>query len=288
MSSPSSTARRSRSPRRPRIRRSRISGISIGKTSEKLGQDLEQIYARYNRREYVHPDPLEFLYDYPDIRDREIAGLIAASLAYGRVAQILKSVAAVLEPISPSPFAFLKDANPAEIQRRYAGFVHRFAKDAHLAALLIGTKGVIAEYGSLYEGFTAGTENYEDTVVPALDRFARRILAHAPANPGHLLPLASRGSACKRMNLFLRWMVRKDAVDPGGWDAISPAKLIVPLDVHMHRVSRELGLTTRKAANMRTAIEITRGFARFSPDDPVKYDFALTRPGIWGEKPEKM
>ena len=95
-----------------------------------------------------------------------------------------------------------------------------------------------------------------------------------------LLPSPSAGSACKRLNLFLRWMVRQDNVDPGGWDSVSPAKLIIPLDTHMHRIGRRLGLTPRRQADLRTAIEITEGFRGICPSDPVRYDFALTRLGI--------
>ena len=80
--------------------------------------------------------------------------------------------------------------------------------------------------------------------------------------------------------MFLRWMVRKDAIDPGGWDQISPSKLIVPIDTHMHQVGLKLGFTKRKQANLTTALEVTSAFSKFSPDDPVKYDFSLTRVGI--------
>ncbi|MCJ7774009.1 MAG: DUF2400 domain-containing protein, partial [Desulfobacterales bacterium] len=98
--------------------------------------------------------------------------------------------------------------------------------------------------------------------------------------PGHLVAHPQKGSACKRMNLFLRWMVRQDAVDPGGWDDVSPSKLVIPLDTHMYRIGLRLGFTTRKQMDMHTAIEITKGFQKVIPDDPVKYDFSLTRFGI--------
>jgi len=102
-------------------------------------------------------------------------------------------------------------------------------------------------------------------------------------NPGHLLPLPRLGSACKRLNLFLRWMIRKDDVDPGGWENIPLSKLIIPLDTHMHKIGILTGLTSRKQANMRTAFEITDGFKKLVPEDPVKYDFSLTRIGIRGD-----
>jgi uncharacterized protein (TIGR02757 family) len=142
---------------------------------------------------------------------------------------------------------------------------------------------VIEACGSLHGAFQAQMQPDHDCVVPALDRFCRLIVDAAGTDLGHLLPLPNRGSACKRMNLFLRWMVRQDAVDPGGWEAVPVTGLVIPLDVHMHRVGRKLGFTERKQADMKTALEITEGFKQLVPEDPVRYDFALTRPGIWGD-----
>ncbi len=246
-------------------------------------EHLESLYERYNRPEFIHPDPLEFLAGYNALRDREIAGLIAASLAYGRVAQILKSVKTVLDRLGPCPADFLAQISHDALESCFSDFRHRFADGRQLAFLLSGIKDATAEYGSLYDCFLNGFRTDHDTVLPAMIRFCNILVR--PGNPGHLVPLPERGSACKRLNLFLRWMVRKDAVDPGGWDAVPASRLIVPLDVHMHRVCMEMGLTRRKQANMRTALEVTAGFAVYSPEDPVRYDFALTRPGIRGEKP---
>jgi len=246
---------------------------------ERLKQKLDILYNQYNRRRYVHPDPLEFLYSYKDIRDREIAGLIASSLAYGRVAQILKSVAFVLDKMNPSPYLFLKNSTYTSINRTFAGFTHRFASQDHLAAFLAGIKNVIAEFGSLHKCFLAGFSADNENVIPAMTFFSTQ-LTDGKKKPGHLVALPEKGSACKRMNLFLRWMARKDRVDPGGWNGIPLSKLIIPLDTHMHRISLALNLTKRKQANMATALEITSGFKKIVPDDPVKYDFALTRFGI--------
>ena len=240
---------------------------------------LDILYNQYNRRRYVHPDPLEFLYQYKEIRDREIAGLIASSLAYGRVAQILKSVAFVLDIINPFPYLFLKNSTYTSINRAFAGFAHRFASQDHLAALLWGIKNVIVRFGSLHECFLAGFSEDDENIIPAMTFFSTQLTA-GRNKPGHLVALPEKGSACKRMNLFLRWMARKDRVDPGGWAGIPLSKLIIPLDTHMHRISLSLNLTKRKQANMRTALEITSGYKKIVPDDPVKYDFALTRFGI--------
>lgn len=240
---------------------------------------LDALHARLNRREFVHPDPLEVLYDYPDLADREIAGFVAACLSYGRVRSIVKSVRTVLGRM-PSPARFLAGASPKALREALADFKHRFATGRDLAALLLGVKRLVKRHGSLQAAFVAGLSADHDDVVPALIRFATEVREAAGGLDAHLLPCPTRGSACKRLNLFLRWMVRRDAVDPGGWDAVSPAKLLVPLDIHMHRICRALGLTRRDSADLRTAIEVTNAFKAFAPDDPVRYDFALTRLGI--------
>jgi uncharacterized protein (TIGR02757 family) len=244
---------------------------------------LEALYRKYNRRKYVHPDPLEFLYDYPDPGDREVVGMVAASLAYGRVKQILKSVAAILGRMGPSPCRFVMETSDDGMHAAFGGFVHRFATGKEVACLLVGIREMIASHGSLQAAFRSYLRPDHETVFPALSGFCRQITAAAGGDPGHLLPLPERGSACKRMNLFLRWMVRKDAVDPGGWNDIPKESLIVPLDVHMFRIGRELGFTSRKQANMKAALEITEGFRAVVPEDPVRYDFVLTRPGIRGD-----
>ena len=246
-----------------------------------LRRRLEALYQDINRREFVHPDPLEVLYAYESVRDREIVGLIAASLAYGRVAQILKSVRTILQAMGPSPAAFLADAGPEALDVGLDGFKHRFATGAHVRDMLMGARAMIEQDGSLYHAFMKGFKTADRSVIPALDLFCRRL--SASGDPGHLIPLPHRGSACKRMNLFLRWMVRTDAVDPGGWSGIPRSKLIIPLDVHMHRIALRLNLTQRKAGNLATALEVTAGFARWVPEDPVRYDFALTRLGIRGD-----
>ena len=236
---------------------------------------LEAIYGRFNRRAYVAPDPLQFLYDYPDLRDREIVGFVASYLAYGRVAQILKSVGAAVRPMGPSPARFLACSSPRQVRAAFRGFKHRFTTGDDLAALLLGIRRTVARHGSLNACCLAGLRRDGDLL-----EGSRLLVASIAGENKKLVPCPRRGSACKRLQLFLRWMVRCDEVDPGGWRGISPAQLVVPLDTHMHQVARALRLTRRNAADLRTANEITEAFRRISPDDPVKYDFALTRLGI--------
>ena len=240
---------------------------------------LEAVYQKYNRPDCIHPDPLELVRPYDDPMDREVAGIVAASLAYGRVEQILKSVSAVLDHMK-EPASFLRLATKKALGSRFSGFKHRFADGGALCSLLLGVKGVRAEFGSLGAALEAGLDEGHDTVVPALTALVERLEKAGAGQCGHLLPDPVKGGACKRLHLYLRWMVRHDAVDPGGWDSIPPSKLVVPLDTHMHKIALFLGLTKRKSADARTALEITSAFRRFSPADPVRYDFALTRGGI--------
>ena len=245
-----------------------------------LKEKLESLYCEFNTRDHVFSDPIECLYAYDQVKDREIVALVTACLAYGRVAQIKKSVSIVLAPMGPSPYDFIIASSKAGLKKVYSGFVHRFARTDHLVGLLWAIRQVIGSFGSLQDCMMAGFAPTCDNIHGALNRFVSCLLSAAPFDPGHLVPLPERGSAGKRLHLFLRWMVRNDAVDPGGWDVIRPSKLIVPVDVHMHRICTQLHFTQKKQANLKTAIEITRCFRHISPDDPVKYDFALTRLGI--------
>ena len=240
---------------------------------------LEDLFTRYNHREFVHPDPLEFLYNYEKSEDREVVGLIASSLAYGRVFQILKSVEAVLNRIG-SPCDFVKTTPERTIFEIFRGFKYRFTTGQEMAALIIGVKRALETYGTLVACFEAGFKGEDNSIFPALCHFVHVVSNNDPGQVKSLLPDPKRGSACKRLNLYLRWMVRKDDVDPGGWDNIPASALIVPLDTHMHRISLILGLTERKQSDMRTALEITQAFQTIEPDDPVRYDFCLTRLGI--------
>jgi uncharacterized protein (TIGR02757 family) len=241
------------------------------------------------------------VYGYSAPEDQEIAGLLSACLAYGRVAQILVSVGRVLDLMGDggsgtrgSPHAFLGRATDHEVRDLFRSFKHRFTKGSEIAALLIGVKRTIAEFGSLEELFATGLKTRDETVLPALALFVERlrISAGGPSACPTLLSSPVDGSACKRLNLYLRWMVRSDKVDPGPWGKVPRSKLIVPLDTHMFRIARALGLTHRRQANLKTAVEITQAFARHSPRDPVRYDFCLTRLGInpacWDEDMERL
>jgi uncharacterized protein (TIGR02757 family) len=253
------------------------------KQTDRYRGPLEDLYREYNHLEYVHPDPLEFLYEWDDVREREVVGLVASSLAYGRVSQILKSITAVLEVLGPHPADFLALGTRDTLERALAGFKHRFTTSGDISGLLWGIRNAQKAYGSLNECFLAGAaENGQDTVA-ALHGFATEIASLGGFDCNFLVPSTSKGSACKRLNLYLRWMVRHDEVDPGGWKGIETSQLIVPLDTHMFRTGVALGFTARRQADLKAALEITAGFRDIAPDDPVRYDFSLTRLGIRGE-----
>lgn len=242
-------------------------------------KNLDELYTRYNCRKFVHPDPLEFLYRYDDFHDREVVGFIASSLAYGRVAQILKSVSTILDAMGSKPHLFLMESPEERINKVLFGFKHRFTTGEEFSRLMIGAKRAIERHGSLKKCFLDNFDRRSDTILPSISNFVGELNSDVGQLKG-LLPTPAMGSACKRLNLFLRWMVREDAVDPGGWGKTLRPKLIIPLDTHMYRIGKAFSFTKRKNAGIETALEITRAFAKISPDDPVKYDFALTRLGI--------
>lgn len=241
-------------------------------------KDLEELYRKYNRPEFIHPDPLEFIYRYKTAGDRETAGFIAAALAYGNVNQILKTVEKVLKPMGASPRNWLLKSGGKDIAGTFFSFRHRFTAGAELSLFLINIKAALKKHDSLENCFLKHYRPADDTLAEAVYSFVNDFNAEACAPT--LTPCPGKRSSFKRLNLFLRWMVRRDAVDPGVWKGIPPSKLIVPLDTHMFRVAKDLGLTARNGASMRTALEITAAFRRVNPADPVRYDFALTRAGI--------
>ena len=239
---------------------------------------LEKVYMRYHREEYIYPDPLIFVLKYDNIYDREIAGLIASSLALGRVAQIMSAVDMVLSKIK-DPYDDLSVMNFKDLENLFEGFVYRFFKTAEIAGFLAGIGNIIRLHGSIGAYFKKIYLNEKD-LLQTINIFSRSFIDSCPSCPGILVTETWKGSACKRFNLFLRWMVRHDNIDPGGWDFIEKNKLIVPLDTHMLRIGRYLGLTLSKSASLKTAVEITDSLKLFDKQDPVRFDFSLTRLGI--------
>ena len=209
-------------------------------------------------------------------------GLIASSLAYGNVKQILKSVSKILDKMG-YPHDFLMKSDRNVLSAAFSGFKHRFTAGKDLSDMLLSAKFAIEKYGSLEKCFMSGLKKSDSDIIPALRNFVRNLSLEFDRGENFLLPCPDRGSACKRLNLYLRWMVREDDVDPGGWKHIPRSKLMIPLDIHMWNICRDAGLTDRKQANLKSVVEITAKFAEINPEDPVKYDFTLSRFGIRDE-----
>ncbi len=249
----------------------------------------------------IAPDPLEFPRSYADPADQEVAAFVASALAYGNVKAIKASVAGALRRMGPSPAAFVRRFDPARDAAAFDGFVHRFNVGEDLVALCLILRRLVEAHGSLEGAFLTGDDPAAIDVKAALAAFSAAALAvdpfplHAgarkiPASAGvrFFFPSPADGSACKRLNLFLRWVVRPaDGIDLGLWRRVSPARLVVPLDVHVGRIARHIGLTRRKANDWRTAAEVTARLRRLDPADPVRYDFAICRLGILDRCPSR-
>lgn len=259
--------------------------------SHQLKEYLEKLYRQYNPS-FLSNDPLEFVHRFQDPRDQEIVGLLASCLAYGNVKQIRASVQKILAVLGEKPYHYVITFNPKTQGTDFDNFVHRFTQGKDIVCLVYLLQQILLRYGSLGNYFLQGYNAQEKTIRSALIQFVEGLLK-LPFPKGYtrqnrisegiwyLLPSPVGGSACKRLNLFLRWMVRRgDQLDLGLWVEVSPRQLVVPLDVHVGRIARSLGLTTRKTDDWKTAEEITDRLRIFDPEDPVKYDFALSHMGI--------
>lgn len=227
----------------------------------------------------IAPDPLQLVLRYNDPLDQEVAGLIAAAFAYGRADIIVANIGAMLAKMRPSPYRYLQTFDKAEATRRFAGFVHRFHKTPDLVAFLGRLARVIQTHGSLGALFEECYDVADADIGPSLARFVETIRGGAMALR-YLLTSPNDGSACKRMNLYLRWMVRRTSPDLGLWTFVDPAKLVMPVDTHIHRIATFLGLNDRKSADWKAARALTDRLSAFDRADPVRYDFALCRLGI--------
>ena len=241
-------------------------------------------------------DPIVFLSRYESDEDREVVGWIASAFAYGRVETIQDNVGRILEPLGSHPARALdRIGDFREFAREsLTGFRHRFhgARDAALLLFVIACAR--SKAGSVRRFFEEAFRSEERDIGGLLSRVVARIAAFdfrpilgrrripSGSPTQFFFPDPTRGSACKRWNLYLRWMVRRDRLDYGLWSGIPTDRLVMPTDTHIHLVSRRLGLTRRKSADWKTAREITDRLARFDPADPVRFDYALCRVGIFG------
>ena len=254
-----------------------------------LKPTLDRLYAEFNYPDSA-TDPIQIVRRFERPEDREVVGFCASALAFGRVASVLQSIERLLAIMGDRPAAYVRTFDPRRAAAAFSGLVHRWTRAPDLVALVWLLHQMIDQSGSLEGFFAEGYSENASDIGDALDSFSTRALAldlrtaygRVPRAPGvcYFFPRPSRGSGCKRLNLFLRWMVRHDALDLGVWSRISPAKLIVPLDTHVIRVGRCLRLTRYSSPGWKMARDITSSLRELDPEDPVKYDYALCHLGM--------
>lgn len=253
---------------------------------------LDQLYAG---RSPIHlaNDPLSFCHRYSDPVDREIAAVIASSFAYGGIKTILGTLGRIFARLGPSPSRFVREFDPANGREMFSSFKHRFNDGRDLCALLWALRRMLETAGSVESFMLSGHRPDAEDITETLDSYVDAVLdidytpvfgqpdPPAGAYFRFLFPAPRSGSACKRLCMFLRWMVRPaDGIDLGLWHGIAPSQLVIPVDTHIQRISGYLGFTRRRTADWRMAREITGHLRRFDPHDPVKYDFSLAHLGI--------
>lgn len=253
-----------------------------------LKERLDALYTSFNRVDSA-TDPIQIVRRFENPADREIVGFCAAALAFGRVGSVLQSIERLVALMGPSPADFVRGFEPSRQRTRFEPLVHRWTRGPDLVALLIILQRVL-DHGSIEAFFLDDYDPDALDLSDALESFSSRALSidqkeayrDRRCRPGvaYFFPRPSGGSACKRMNLFLRWMVRKDAVDFGLWTRVPAAQLIVPLDTHVIRVGRCLKLTRYTSPGWKMAADITASLRRLDPADPVKYDFSLCHIGM--------
>jgi uncharacterized protein (TIGR02757 family) len=260
--------------------------------NQQLKTVLDDLYAGRSAAHLAN-DPLSFCRRYDAAEDREVAGLIASSFAYGNVKIILRTLERIFSRIGPSPRQFVESFEPELGLSLFAGFKHRFNDARDLCALLLAARTMIEQAGTIGEFFLGCHDRDAEDVTPSLTRFSQAVLAmdYAPVFDSRQIPADSyfpfffpspaSGSACKRLCMYLRWMVRPDdGIDLGIWHGVAPSQLVVPVDAHIRRICRYLGLTRRNQGDWRMAREITAALRRIDPADPVRYDFSLCHLGI--------
>ncbi|MEJ5261955.1 MAG: TIGR02757 family protein [Ignavibacterium sp.] len=242
-----------------------------------LKEKLETIYKNYNTLETTS-DPLEIVRTLDDKKDIEVFAFLASVFAYGSVKQINSSLQKLLSSLEKSPYEYLK----SNTKFNHIKIKHRFYSEKDVQHLLILLNQILREYDSLYNLFIAGYSEEHPNVKLAISNFSKTFLQHYSKKFGEpkqgikfMFPLPEKGSACKRMNLYLRWMIRKDNLDFGLWNTIPKNKLVIPVDTHIAQISRKLKLTKRKIISWKMAEEITEMLKKFDPQDPLRFDYAL-------------
>lgn len=253
------------------------------------------MYRKYARPEYLETDPLPIVRRYEAAEDREIVGLLTALVAYGRVPLIRRHVEEILSVMGPSPARFIRRFAPGRVDERFLGIRYRFHTGRDLAALFVAVRDVLRNQGSLETVFLGGGPGTRERLANLVRRLRSvDVTALYPdggwtTSPGLRFLVASPedGSACKRWNLFLRWMVRPDdGIDLGVWRSADPGDILVPLDTHLHRIGLRLGLVVTRGTSWEAAERFTAELKAYDSSDPVRFDFPLCRLGILDRCPE--
>lgn len=253
---------------------------------ESLSALLEDAYDRYNRPEFIEEDPVGIPHLFDKKEDIEISGFLTALIAWGRRAMIIRNAQDLIDRMDRAPFDFVMQASADELAR-LDGFVHRTLNGVDARTLVLALRRVYGEAGGLEAIFARALQPADQDVFAALCGARAQLLALPgfPARTHKHIANPASGSSAKRINMYLRWMVRRDrrGVDFGIWQGIPMRQLICPLDVHTGNVARKLGLLTRKQNDWKAAAELTAALRTFCPEDPVRYDFSLFGLGAYGE-----
>ncbi len=243
---------------------------------------LDDRVEKYNRPAFIPNDPVSIPHRFSKKQDIEISGFFAAILAWGQRKTIINNCLKLMDMMDNAPHDFILQHQEQDL-KRFLGFKHRTFNDTDLLYLLHFFQQYYRQHESLERAFT-GQQNELTSQKERLEHFHNLVfsLEDAPQRTRKHIATPARKSACKRLNMYLRWMVRRDncGVDFGIWQTMQPAELVCPCDVHVERVARKLGLITRPGMDWQTAEELTTHLRAFDPNDPVKYDYALFGLGI--------
>lgn len=251
-----------------------------------LKQKLDYHYKAFGESS-ISPDPLQFLHLFKDEKDIEAMGFVASVFAYGNVAQIINTLNRFVQLSNYKPYAFIIDFKRQDLKSET--LTHRFYSKEDVGDFFVLVSKAYRDYGSLRELFLSFYNPIATNLKESISDLSRHFIENYKKLNGKkeislgfkfMFPLPEKGSACKRMNLFLRWMVRKDDLDFGLWKEIPANKLVIPVDTHVARISRSLNLTRKKNVSWKMAEEITERLKKFDPVDPVKYDFAICHIGM--------
>ncbi len=256
-----------------------------------LKHTLDRFYDDFDFKGHVRKDPIEFPHRYKNPDDIEVSGFISSCFAYGKVDLFKPVIEKLLSTMGKSPYSFLRDFDLRE-QRNHISFKYRFNEREDIICLLFVLHKLLEKYSSIENIFKRYYTQADPDSGGGLAGLVKEIVSVnttkvygkniRPRGLIQFFPSPEKGSACKRMNLFLRWMVRDKDIDFGIWKGIPKNKLVIPLDTHIARVSRCLGFTKRASSDWKAALEITNALKEFDPEDPLRYDFALCHRGISG------